>query len=116
MPLSFEPAVPGPIGGALEGTQLAGLAAERGTEAINDHERRSPDRGTNRSGPKGCSGKVLGLIRLPSVPLLGALSVKLPGTVCACSGSAHPRRTPRMICGAFGSTRLAASSSGSRTR
>jgi hypothetical protein len=79
MPLSFEPAVPGPIGGALEGTQLAGLAAERGTEAINDHERRSPDRGTNRSGPKGCSGKVLGLIRLPSVPLLGALSVELPG-------------------------------------
>ena len=32
-------------------------------------------RGTNRSGPKRCSGKVLGLIRLPSVPFLGALSV-----------------------------------------
>jgi hypothetical protein len=29
----------------------------------------------NRSGPNRCSGKVLGLIRLPSVPFLGAFSV-----------------------------------------
>ena len=32
-------------------------------------------RGTNRSDPKRCSGSVLGLIRLPSVPFLGAFSV-----------------------------------------
>ena len=32
-------------------------------------------RGTNRSGPKRCAGNALGLIRLPSVPFLGAFSV-----------------------------------------
>jgi hypothetical protein len=32
-------------------------------------------RGANRSGPKRFSGKVLGLMRLPSVPFLGAFSV-----------------------------------------
>jgi hypothetical protein len=30
---------------------------------------------TDRRGPNRCSGKVLGLIRLPSVPFLGAFSV-----------------------------------------
>ena len=48
-------------------------------------------RDTNRSGPKRCSGKVLGLIRLPSVPFLGAFSVPSRGPVVQ-DDDARPER------------------------
>jgi hypothetical protein len=37
-------------------------------------------RGTNRRGPNRCFGNVLGLIRLTSVPFLGAFSVGIART------------------------------------
>ena len=63
------------LGGAPEASQLPGLPAERGAQAIHDQERRPALPRHEPSGPKRCSGKVLGLIRLPSVPFLGAFSV-----------------------------------------
>ena len=68
-------AAPGAIGRTPEPSELSGLPAERGAQAVHHQERGPLGRGTNRSGPKRCSGKVLGLIRLPSVPFLGAFSV-----------------------------------------
>jgi hypothetical protein len=60
------------------------------------------DRGTNRSGPKRCSGKVLGLIRLPSVPFLGAFSVGIAGKRPRLLRIRAPSSNARMICGGLG--------------
>lgn len=62
--------------------------------------------GTNRSGPKRCSGDVLGLICLPSVPFLGAFSVGI-----ARKGR---RRTQDQCHGAAFSSRLGGLASGCR--
>jgi hypothetical protein len=67
-------------------------------------------RGTNRSDPNRCSGKVFGLVRLPSVPFLGAFSVGIarkapvlaPGHRALTERADDPRR--------FGVDRLAAPS------
>ena len=58
-------------------------------------------RGTNRSGPKRCSGKVLGLIRLPSVPFLGAFSVGIARKRPRLLRITAPSSNARMICGAL---------------
>ena len=68
------------------------------------------NRGTNRSGPKRCSGKVLGLIRFPSVPFLGAFSVGIARKRPRLLRISAPSSNARMICGALVYTRLAASS------
>ena len=63
----------GSIAGAPEATQLPALATERSPQPVHHEQRRSAGHEPER--PKRCSGKVLGLIRLPSVPFLGAFSV-----------------------------------------
>jgi hypothetical protein len=58
-------------------------------------------RSTNRSGPKRCSGKVLGLIRLPSVPFLGAFSVGIARKRPRLLRISGPSSKARTICGAL---------------
>jgi hypothetical protein len=67
-------------------------------------------RAANRSGPKRCSGNVFGLIRLLSVPFLGALSVGIARKRPRLLRITAPLSNARMICGALVCTRLAASS------
>jgi hypothetical protein len=52
---------------------------------------------------------VLGLIRLPSVPFLGAFSVGIARKRLRLLRITAPSSNARMICGAFVYTRLAAS-------
>jgi hypothetical protein len=73
-------------------------------EARNPSTTRSEgpfERGTNRSGPKRCSGKVLGLIRLPSVPFLGAFSVGIARKRPRLLRIKAPSLKARMIWGAL---------------
>jgi hypothetical protein len=58
-------------------------------------------RGTNRSGPNRCSGNVPGLIRLPSVPFLGAFSVGIARKRPRLLRITAPSSNARMICGAL---------------
>ena len=60
-----------------------------------------PCRGTNRSGPKRCSGKVRGLIRLPSVPFFGAFSVGIARKRPRLLLITAPSSNARTICGAL---------------
>jgi hypothetical protein len=57
-------AAPRPIRRTPEASDLCGLPAVRGAQTIPTRSDGPLGRGTKRSGPKRCSGKVLGLIRL----------------------------------------------------
>ncbi len=54
-----------------------------------------------RNGPKRCSGKLLGLIRLPPTPRFGALGVGIASQSPALLRITTPSSKARMICGAL---------------